>query len=145
MNAKAKNSFSSVCLSVTLGLIFLLAGFGKLLSPPTFYQNILEYRLLDSQSSWLLAHYLPWLECLLGLALMTAFLRPGALLLATMLCLLFLLVLASVWLRGLNISCGCFAGGGWLDSVPVAMLKNILMLAAMTMLWVKSGARLRSA
>lgn len=124
------------------GGVYLLAAGPKLADPEAFYRGILAYKLLPDLPSWLLAHTLPWLELGVGLALLApsiSWRRAGAGWVAV-LSVVFLLALGSVWARGMDIACGCFgAGGGWWNSVPVAMGKNaVLLLAANRMLTTKS-------
>ena len=52
--------------------------------------------------------------------------------LASVLCLVFVLMLAQAVLRGLDLNCGCFgaAGAGWFERPDVALVRATLLLAA---------------
>jgi hypothetical protein len=139
MNDGLGNRRVEFLLTSGVGLVFLIAGLGKILDPVTFYENILGYQLLPAAFAWAVAFYLPWLEGGVGLAFWIPGWRKSGWLVAGGLCLVFLLMLGSAWARGLTISCGCFAGGGMLDSIPVAILKNLILLATMARLGRKWG------
>jgi uncharacterized membrane protein YphA (DoxX/SURF4 family) len=92
-----------------LALVFIAAAMGKILDVPSFTKALDAYRLLPE---WLLAplgYFLPWLEFMIGLALLIRRWPGGAALLATGMMVLFILVLAVTMLRGIDIDCGCFA------------------------------------
>ena len=89
---------------------------------------------------------LPWVELCCGLLLLSGWWRETALLLAGVLFLGFVVATGQAWLRGLPISCGCFdfqmlgldPEGGLarvLESPGVALLRNLLLLAAVAWLF----------
>jgi uncharacterized membrane protein YphA (DoxX/SURF4 family) len=55
---------------------------------------------------------LPVLEVVIGLALIVGLLTRGAAVVSALLFVLFIIGIASVWTRGIEIECGCFGGGG---------------------------------
>lgn len=93
------------------GLLFIAAT-PKLLDPASFALSVANYRLASPLGNYVIALWLPWLECVVALALLvgppTA--RRGAWLLGIVLSGIFLVAVASAWLRGLDIACGCFGG-----------------------------------
>ncbi len=116
-----------------LGGLFLYAGALKAMDVEAFAGAIAAYRLLPATGNLLLAAILPYVEILAGLLLLTGSrVRASALLLGS-LSLVFMVVLATVIARGLQIDCGCF---GAADSTPpaAALWRNagILLLAALT-------------
>jgi hypothetical protein len=74
---------------------------------------------------------LPWLEVFTGLGLIFDFwpetIRP----VTCVLSLIFVLMLSQAFLRGLDLSCGCFGarGGGWFERRDVALARAILLFA----------------
>jgi hypothetical protein len=60
----------------------------------------------------LMGLYLPWLEILCGLALMTRILYRGGVMILTSLMAVFILATLVAKARGLDISCGCFGHVG---------------------------------
>lgn len=111
---------------VVLGGAFIYAGAMKALDPHAFATDIGHYRLLPYPAVLALSVYLPWLEILCGLALLTRWRERGALSVLSGLCVLFCAALASAWFRGLDISCGCF-GHAMTATVPVAFARSALL------------------
>ncbi len=126
-------------LRLGLGGMFLAAGALKFLDPTSFALEIHNYQLFPELAP-LLAATLPTAEITLGLALVAGprpWLRAGALA-STLLMLVFTVAVASVVLRGVNITCGCFGEG----SGPVTMatvLRDVVLVAAGVLLFRLSG------
>jgi putative oxidoreductase len=109
--------------------IFLLAGVMKIYDPQGFALAIMEYQLIPWWGIVVLAVYMPWLELLSALALFIPGWRRASLITLILLLVVFSLALVIVLLRGIDIRCGCF-GIGFLDvSAPVALLRNLILLA----------------
>lgn len=102
-----ENAVSWLC-RVILGGAFVVAATFKLLDPAAFAVDIGHYHLLPHPATIALAVYLPWLELLSGAAVLIRRVDRGALLILTVLCGIFCVALASAWIRGLDIECGCF-------------------------------------
>jgi len=95
-----------------LGYTFITAGLDKLPHHSTTELAVRAYQLLPWQLAPTYATALPIAELLLGILLVLGvFTRSVAVLLALGLC-SFLVGITSAWVRGLNIDCGCFGGGG---------------------------------
>jgi putative oxidoreductase len=98
-----------VCvLRLLVGGVFLVAGGLKAADPAHFAADIDHFRLLPYFSVAPLALYLPWLEIICGLAVIAGAARRSALLLLLGLTVVFIVAIASAWMRGLDIRCGCF-------------------------------------
>jgi hypothetical protein len=95
-------------LRCAVALLFLYAGGIKAFHTQEFAYDVQSYQLTSWTLSILIAVYLPWLELCLGVALFIRRLYLGALVLATMLMLVFLGAITSAWWRKLDITCGCF-------------------------------------
>ena len=93
---------------LVLGGIFLVSGLAKIADPVRFLLTLREFRLLPGTMEVFLALYLPWLEFVLGLATILGILHRTSALLLAGLNGLFILALASVLLRGIEVDCGCF-------------------------------------
>lgn len=115
---------------LTLGLAFLVAGLLKLRDPAAFADAIARYHLVSGQLPSLLAVFLPTLELLCGTAVLFHRAHYGALTLLGCVSLIFALVLASAWWRGLDIACGCF-GAGFAASgeIPFAFSRALALAA----------------
>ena len=109
-----------------LGVVFVYAGAMKLADPRLFATDLGHFHLLPYPLVAAIAVYLPWLEICCGSAVLWHRRHRGALLLLTALCAAFSLALASAWLRGLNIECGCF-GRALAVSLPLALLRSLAL------------------
>lgn len=89
--------------------IFIFAGISKALNPENFARDIDNYRMLPYVLVTTMAIILPWLEILCGVLLIIGTWRNGASFLLLILTLMFLVAMSSAILRGLDITCGCFA------------------------------------
>lgn len=114
------------CCRLLLGGAFGTAAILKLLDPSAFVADIDHYRLLPYPLAVVVAIYLPWLELLCGAAVLFRWRERGAALLLVALCAIFASALASAWLRGLNIDCGCF-GRTLASSLPVALARSLVL------------------
>lgn len=98
-------------LRVGLAAVWLYAGALKAIHPGRLQIDIERYRLVSAEVAWLAAAYLPGLKIILGLALLLWRRSPAPALLSAGLMAVFTLALASAWVRGLDLNCGCFGGG----------------------------------
>src|SRR5690606_39353042 len=99
--------------------MFLLSAIAKIPAPTAFGEAIARYDLIPPGPSALLGHYLPWLELAIGLALIGNRGRRAAWLLALTLALAFWIFVVSSWIRGLDLSCGCFATARTINGTTV--------------------------
>ncbi|GAA1393001.1 hypothetical protein GCM10009599_15210 [Luteococcus peritonei] len=98
---------------LVLGGALLVAGALKL---PNLDANVLTVRAYKLPIPYelvkLIGYGLPVLEVLLGLAIVLGLLTRWTALLGTLMMLVFIAGIASLWIRGLKVDCGCFGGGG---------------------------------
>jgi putative oxidoreductase len=113
-----------------LALVFLYAGIAKIINPADFAQDIDNYRILPYVLVTLMAAILPWIEVLCGLLLITGKWNLGAALTVSVLNFVFIVAISSALVRGLDISCGCFAtfGEGAKAGFP-KIFEDMLLLA----------------
>ena len=116
-----------------IGGVFIYAGALKLLNPSALLADIESYRLVPWRIAWLGAALLPALELVCGAALLSRIFRREAALILWVLTVVFMVALASAWLRGLDISCGCFG-------VSHAQAKYPLLIGRDLLLWAGLGA-----
>ena len=111
----------SLAARFVLGATFLYACMDKIIDPGAFAQVIHNYRILPDELVNLAALVLPWLELLLGLALILGMWLPGAAFLCNLLLVVFLGALTFNMIRGLDIQCGCFTAHSEIGSgAPMA-------------------------
>jgi uncharacterized membrane protein YphA (DoxX/SURF4 family) len=128
-------------LRIFLGMVFLYAGFVKILQPADFAEAVYSYRILPDALVNLAALALPWLELSLGLCLVAGLWFPGAVILTTSLLGVFIGALVFNLIRGLDVHCGCFSAEithGPADILTIArdlfFLASSLYLTAFTFL-----------
>ena len=97
-------------LHLFFGGLFLYAGAMKALEPMVFLDDVRSFALLPDPYAAMLAMFLPWLEILAGLAVITGLGRRGGLLILNASLLVFLVAIAIAWFQGTDIRCGCFGG-----------------------------------
>lgn len=115
---------------IVLGAIFMYASFDKMANPQAFADIIDNYKMLPVQLVNPLAIFLPWLEFLTGLFLVTGKWVQGSLLIYTTLLVIFIIALGQALVRGLDISCGCFSvNPSTTSEVWLRIIEDLAMLA----------------
>lgn len=94
------------------GGVWIVAGALKITEPDASIAAVRAYQLLPSSVAETVGIALPAVELVVGLALVLGVLTRGAALLSALLFVAFIVGIASVWSRGIEIDCGCFGGGG---------------------------------
>ncbi|MGH8020645.1 MAG: MauE/DoxX family redox-associated membrane protein [Opitutaceae bacterium] len=123
-----------------VGALLIYAGGLKAGAPGSLIRDIWNYRLIPDDAAYWLAAGLPCLEIVAGLALITGLQTRGAHLLAASLLIAFIAALASAWIRGLDIACGCFGTASAAHTnYPLLVGRNLALLAALA--WSASGLR----
>mgnify|MGYP002397447221 CR=1 FL=1 len=125
---RAQRTVYHVC-RLALGGAFVYAGFLKAKDVQSFAGTVAAYQLLPYTLNYLVAATLPWVEMLAGGLLLANRHVRAATLVLTALISLFVVVLLSVVLRGLEIDCGCFGSAGT-TSPWQALLRDFLLLLA---------------
>lgn len=92
---------------VILGAILVYACIEKIVYPAEFARAIANYHIMPYGLENAVAILLPWLELVIGLALLTGFFLDGAAGLTAALMVVFIAAIGSAILRGYNIECGC--------------------------------------
>ena len=114
-----------------LGCVFLCAAWGKVFDPRPLVTIIWGYRILPAGPINLLAIYMPWLELVIAVCLMTGFGRRPAALWASGLLVMFIVALGVNALRGINVACGCFSASAQdTHNAWLLVLRDLPMLAA---------------
>jgi hypothetical protein len=98
----------TVRVQIALGAIFVVAALPKVLDPPSFAHMIYNYRLVPGAAVNALALVMPWVEILVGLALILGVWPREAAALAGLLLLVFIAAIGFNLVRGHAVDCGCF-------------------------------------
>ena len=120
---------------VALGVIFLVAAWGKIVDPAALAKIIHNYHILPDVLVNLAALILPWVEVVLGVCLITGFASRGASLLATALLVVFVAAMTYAYFRGYNTQCGCFTTKADEPISPTTLMRDgsMLILAGLAM------------
>ncbi len=129
------NRWLHLVLALALGGIFLYAAHDKVLDPRPLVTIIWGYRLIPPQLTNLIAIYLPWMELLIGLGLVTGIARRAAAGWATVLLVFFTTALVINAVRGVDVACGCFSTSAQdVKNAWLLALRDLPMLAAAAVL-----------
>ena len=107
-----RKQWISTVVRIILAGIMLWAGLAKLLEPEQALRAVQAYRIFPPSLDDLVAVGLPIIEVALGVLLFLGLGTRFAAWATAGLMALFIAVVASAWIRGLSIDCGCFGGGG---------------------------------
>ncbi|MCD6250160.1 MAG: DoxX family membrane protein [candidate division Zixibacteria bacterium] len=138
------NDYLTMLSRLLIGGMFISASFYKIIEPADFAKSIWQYHMIPGSLINLMALILPWLELLIGLALIFGFAYRGAILWANMLLGVFIIALISTIARGLDIDCGCFKAGES-ATAPAwdALWFDLVAMFFAVQLWIGKSSRWR--
>ncbi len=129
-------------LRLALAGVLLYAGGAKIIDPAGFVADLGNYQLVPDAVAYGAGLLIPWIEVLCAAALLARSWRLGGWFLAFLLGAGFTFFVASAWLRGLDISCGCFGTGVRTPVTAWATLRTFLYpLAAAAGYWYEPQRR----
>jgi len=134
-----------VALRWAIGLLFVYAGVSKAMDFEGFQKAIFSYRLMSYGAASAAAIYLPWLEIACGVCVLTRRVYAAALLILFLLMVLFTIVLVVAWIRGIDITCGCFGGNRPVSSYAWLLVRDVAMAVAVYALRVEERRASRMA
>jgi uncharacterized membrane protein YphA (DoxX/SURF4 family) len=126
--------YPAVLLRLGLGALFLWSSLSKLVQPVEFLDAVYNYELVGPRLGFAIALALPWLELVLGIALLAGLWERGALALTVFLFCVFLLVRSLAFSQGLRIPCGCSTQTNQIISSRDVVESALLLLGAVTAL-----------
>lgn len=136
-----------IAIRLVLGGLFLAAGLSKVGAPLQVLATIYSYQIVvpDALAN-LIAHTLPWMEIVVGLALLSGLWLPVTAGWTAAMLAVFIVLTAQAWWRGLPIDCGCIDLSALhpalaaLGTPAGATLRNIVLLALCgALLWMARG------
>jgi len=130
MAERTLTEYSGLLVKVALAVAFIYAGSIKVLEPTAFLGDILNYHMASYQQSLLISLMLPWLEILCAISLFIERYKRAALILMTIMMLVFMAALLSAWYRDLDISCGCFGHSEGGQSYWLWLSRDIVFILA---------------
>ncbi len=118
---------------IAIGGVFIYAALPKIGDLESFAGQIHNYRLLPLPVENLFAMTLPWIELVIGLALVLGIRSRSGAVLATGLMAVFMVAIAQAVARGLDIECGCFGTADGTDVGVARLLEDtgFLLLAVL--------------
>lgn len=129
-----------------VGGVWIYAGAIKLPDPDQSIAAVRAYELLPGETVVTVGHLLPVLEVVVGGMLVIGILVRGAAVVSALLFVAFIIGIASVWARGIEIDCGCFGGGGYdpdaTSKYPWEIARDVGLLALSVFLVWLSRSRL---
>jgi len=133
---------AALIIRLILGGLFLAAGLSKVGAPLRTLGTVYSYQIvLPDWIASTIAYSLPWMEILLGLAMLAGLWLPVATGWTAAMLAAFALLTAQAWWRGLEIDCGCVdlstlhPALAALSTPGGATLRNIVLLALCAILF----------
>jgi uncharacterized membrane protein YphA (DoxX/SURF4 family) len=116
---------------LVVGGVWIVAGALKVGNLTASGRAVAAYRLLPFDAAMFVGAVLPFLEIALGLLLVLGLATRVAAIGSGLLFAVYIVAIASVWIRGLRIDCGCFGTGGDLtgDQRPQYAVETIRDIA----------------
>ena len=141
-------SAAALIIRLILGGLFLAAGLSKVGAPLQTLGSIYSYQIvLPDWIASTIAYSLPWMEILLGLAMLAGLWLPVSTGWIAAMLAMFALLTAQAWWRGLPIDCGCVdlstlhPALAALSTPGGATLRNIFLLALCAALFALTKTR----
>ena len=126
-------SWTGLVARLVVGGVWIYAGAIKLPDPDQSVAAVRAYELLPGETAVTVGHLLPVLEVVVGAMLVLGVLVRGAAVVSALLFAAFIIGIASVWARGIEIDCGCFGGGGYdpdaTSKYPWEIARDVALLA----------------
>jgi len=123
---------------IALGAVFVYAAATKLADMAAFAEDVANYRLVPARAVPALGSAVVGIELAAGLALASGVAARGAALLLSGLLAVFAGALSQALLRGIDLRCGCFGGGGPATWVTVAR-DGVMLAAALALVFLGPG------
>jgi putative oxidoreductase len=138
----ARGRWFYLAIRIALGAAFVYAGAVKVTDPLQFADNVASFELVPNVFVSPFALSLPIFEMIAGFLLVIGFWRHAASLGIVILCVVFVVAVASALARGLTIDCGCFGTSEpsrakmWFD-----LARDMVLLLAALMVYLQPSNR----
>lgn len=103
------SNLTAFIIRIILGIVFLISAYSKLKVPQEFAVAVENYRIFGNYLSRWGAVFIPSLELILAIFLILGIWKKETILITAVLFIVFDLMIFQAYLRGLDISCGCFS------------------------------------
>ncbi len=124
-------------LRLILGLVFIWASGHKILAPDQFAMILYGYGIFPGNIINLMAIWVPFVELVAGICLISGVYKRPALILINAMLLGFILIIGFNLVRGYQFDCGCFSFGQTSDTKCAVglLVRDMFMLGAGLLLW----------
>lgn len=135
------NKYLLIALRIIVGGVFIYASLDKLMNQEEFSKAIFNYKFLPDIFINIFAIVIPYLELIAGVLLIPGIFKRGSSFTFMLLLIVFIIALTQAYIRGLDISCGCFSleTVGQKSDILLRIAEDILLLAASTIIFIKSN------
>ena len=128
-----RNRWLTLLAALVLGGSFVYAALShKITDPPDFSKAVLNYKLVPWYAVNMVAIFLPWVELLGGIAVISGLGRRGGALALFFLCAVFIAALSYNLYRGHPTICGCFTtfaeGEKWTPEYKLQKMRTEILL-----------------
>lgn len=113
--------------------VFIWAGLGKITDIELAKLSVESFQIFPREIAHIIGVALPVLEIALGVLLLVGLGTRLVAILMSLMLLAFIVAIASLWIRGINVACGCFGGSLLASERPnfaFEIGRDVLMLAA---------------
>ena len=132
-----ENSFPAATGRMLLGIIFAYSGVVKLLDLPTFQASVASFQFVDQSLIIHITRTIPILELLLALGIFIPSIYRSSAAGITALSVVFAVIYASAWARGITPTCGCFGNNPILQvTPPQGMIRAIAIAILASIFWI---------
>lgn len=126
-------------LRITFSIILIYAAWSKILNPFAFAENVSQYRIIGIELSLWTAVFIPYLEVVLAVCLLSGIWLKSAVWTNASLMFIFLILILQAFARGLDIDCGCFTQDGEANINWLKLCENLLFfIGSLLLLWLTS-------
>ncbi len=138
-----QNSWIELVARWILGLTFIYASYHKILAPADFAKIVYGYDLFPNGAINLIAIVLPFIELIVGLALILGLYPRSAALIINGMLVSFIVVLSINLIRGHEFDCGCFSTNeaGAFSSAESTVVRDIIYLILGLQIFLFNGMR----
>ncbi|MBC2603087.1 MauE/DoxX family redox-associated membrane protein [Puniceicoccus vermicola] len=121
---------------VLLSGVLAYAGIVKLLDPNDFLSAVLSFRVLSGLPAGVATYWIPALEVILAVALWIPRYRLVAAAASTLLLVAFTVLIGVAWVRGIDLTCGCFGKvSEGSANYPFLLIRDLVLALLAAWLW----------
>lgn len=126
------NRYLTLIFRVILGAVFIYASVDKIIHIDQFARAIYYYHVAPGWFVNFMAIFMPWVELFAGVCLIVGLYPRGATALIGAMLVIFLISLTIVYVRGVDINCGCFSVSDRAKGSALTLIWRDLLLLLMT-------------